>query len=145
MIEIKRKGQAAAEIPVERAQMTADGLEARMMEGHTHGTQTALKREIRPFTGIDENRDYRAMYKAAFEYHSRHNPPRIDRDYWQTHTPGVDSVPQAEVEYWERAAQDGCEICNSFDNDRFLTDLLLTIYNELGREYKAQQQAARVC
>lgn len=85
MIEIKRKGQAAAEMPAERAQMPAEGLDAQARGIHAPSAEPALKREIRPFTGIDEKRDYRAMYRAAFEYHDRHNPPRIDREYWQTH------------------------------------------------------------
>lgn len=83
MIEIKRKGQAAAEMPAERAQMPAEGLDAQARGIHALSAEPALKREIRPFTGIDEKRDYRAMYRAAFEYHDRHNPPRIDREYWQ--------------------------------------------------------------
>ena len=93
--------------------------------------------------GIDEKRDYRAMYRAAFEYHDRHNPPRIDREYWQTHEPGVDDVPQAELDYWDKAAQDICEVSNRFGNDKFIVDLLAAIYDELGREYAdARRQAA---
>lgn len=143
MIEIKRKGQAAAEMPAERAQMPAEGLDAQARGIHAPSAEPALKREIRPFTGIDEKRDYRAMYRAAFEYHDRHNPPRIDREYWQTHTPGIDDTPQAELDYWDKAAQDICEVSNRFGNDKFIVDLLAAIYNELGREYAdARRQAA---
>lgn len=55
MIEIKRKGQAAAEMPAERAQMPAEGLDAQARGIHALSAEPALKREIRPFTGIDES------------------------------------------------------------------------------------------
>ena len=147
MIEIKRKqkqaeGQPAAQMPVKRAQKAADGLEAQARGIHAPSEETALKREIRPFMGIDEKRDYRAMYRAAFEYHDWHSPPRIDREYWQTHTPGVDDTPQADLDYWDKAAQDICEVSNHFGNDKFMMDLLCGIYDELGREYEAARRAA---
>lgn len=142
MIEIKRKGQAAAEMPTERAQMPAEGLDAQARGIHALSAEPALKREIRPFTGIDEKRDYRAMYRAAFEYHDRHNPPRIDREYWQTHTPGEADPPQVDLDYWDKAAQDICEVSNRFSNDKFMMDLLAAIYDELGREYEAARRQA---
>jgi len=142
LIEIKRKGQAAAEMPAERAQMPAEGLDTQAKGIHAPSAEPALKREIRPFTDIDEKRDYRAMYRAAFEYHDRHSPPRIDREYWQTHTPGIDDTPQADLDYWDKAAQDICEVSNRFGNDKFMMDLLCGIYDELGREYEAARQAA---
>ena len=142
MIEIKRKGQAAAEMPAERAQMPAEGLDAQARGIHTLSAEPALKREIRPFTGIDEKRDYRAMYRAAFEYHDRHNPPRIDREYWQTHTPGEAEPPQVDLDYWDKAAQDICEVSNRFSNGKFMMDLLAAIYDELGREYEAARRQA---
>lgn len=142
MIEIKRKGQAAAEMPAERAQMPAEGLDAQARGIHALSAEPALKREIRPFTGIDEKRDYRAMYRAAFEYHDRHNPPRIDREYWQTHTPGEADPPQVDLDYWDKAAQDICEVSNRFSNDKFMMDLLAAIYDELGREYEAARRQA---
>lgn len=143
MIEIKRKGQTAAQMPAERAQMPADGLEAQARGILAPSEETALKREIRPFTSIDEKRDYRAMYRAAFEYHDRHSPPRIDREYWQTHTPGIDDTPQADLDYWDKAAKEIREVSIRFGNDKFMMDLLCGIYDELGREYEAAcQQAA---
>lgn len=142
MIEIKRKGQAAAEMPAERTQMPAEGLDAQARGIHALSAEPALKREIRPFTGIDEKRDYRAMYRAAFEYHDRHNPPRIDREYWQTHTPGEADPPQVDLDYWDKAAQDICEVSNRFSNGKFMMDLLAAIYDELGREYEAARRQA---
>lgn len=142
MIEIKRKGQTAAQMPAERAQMLAEGLDAQARGIHAPSEETALKREIRPFTGIDEKRDYRAMYRAAFEYHDRHSPPRIDREYWQTHTPGEADPLQVDLDYWDKAAQDICEVSNRFGNDKFMMDLLAAIYDELGREYEAARRQA---
>lgn len=142
MIEIKRKQKQPAQMPAERAQKPADGLEGQVMGEYTPSTEPALKLEIRPFTGIDEKRDYRAMYRAAFEYHDRHNPPRIDREYWQTHTPGIDDTPQLEIDYWEQAAQDIGEVSNRFGNDKFIIGLLCAIYDELGAEYNAARQRA---
>lgn len=139
MIEIKRNNAQQA---TERAQKPQDGFNRQAAGEYVPNTQTALKREIKPFTGIDTARDYRAMYRAAFEYHERHNPPRIDREYWQTHTPGIDETPQVELDYWEQAAQDISSACNAFNNDSFFTGLMVEVYNELGREYEAARQQA---
>lgn len=127
-------------MPAERAQKPADGREGQAMGEYTHSTAPALKCEIRPFAGVDEKRDYRAMYRAAFEYHDRHNPPRIDRKYWQTHTPGVDDTPQAELEYWQQAAQDMQAESDRYERDPFLTTLLEAVYEELAREYESKRQ-----
>lgn len=142
MIEIRRNKQQPAQMPVERAQNPADGLEAQARGMNVPIAEPALKREIKPFTGIDEKRDYRAMYRAAFAYHERHNPPRIDREYWQTHTPGIDDIPQTDLDYWEKAAQDIADVSNCFGNDKFMMDLLVAVYGEIKREYKAARQAA---
>lgn len=143
MIEIKRNKQPATQMPAERAQKPAEWLDAQKAGEYTPGAEPALKGEIKPFTGIDARRNYRAMYRAAFEYHDRHNPPRIDREYWQTHTPGEAEPPQVDLDYWEQAARDICEVSMRFSNDKFLMDLLGAIYDELLREYEsARRQAA---
>ena len=131
-------------MPAERAQKLFCGLDAQAMEIHAPSADNALKRNIDAFTGIDENRDYRAMYRAAFEYHDQHNPPRIDREYWQTHEPGKASLPQVDLDYWGKAARDICEISKQFCNDKFMQGLLCAVYDELAREYEvARQQAAK--
>lgn len=130
-------------MPVERAQTAVEGLDAHSVVKYSPSAEPALKREIRPFTGIDAKRDYRAMYRAAFEYHDRHNPPQVIREYWQQHKPGEADPPQAELDYWAAAAQDACEVSNRFDNDKFVTGLLGAIYDELGREYASRQAAAQ--
>lgn len=100
-------------------------------------SKSPLKRQLKPFTGMDKNRNYRAMYRAACDFHEAHNPPTVDREYWRTHTPGEDETPQAELDYWEKAANDMAATANSFSNDPFLTGLLVAIFDELDREYRA--------
>lgn len=142
MIEIKRRQQQAAQMPAERAQKPAGGLEGLATGKYVHSTAPALKREIRAFAGVDEKRDYRAMYRAAFEYHDRHNPPRIDRKYWQTHTPGVDETPQSELDYWEQTAHDIQAEAEHHGRDPFFVSLLEAVHAELAREYEQERNNA---
>lgn len=104
--------------------------------------KSPLKRQLKPFTGMDKNRNYRAMYRAACDFHEAHNPPTVDREYWRTHTPGEDETPQAELDYWEKAATDIAATANSFSNDPFLTGLLVAVFDELDREYRALREGA---
>lgn len=138
MIEIKRKKQPAETRP-ERAQKPAEALDAQAMERYAQGAEPPVKGQIRPFTGIDEKRNYRAMYRAAFEYHERHNPPTVDREYWQTHTAGEDDIPQAELDYWARAIDDLLDTGQAYNN-RFINSLLAVILDELDREYQAARR-----
>lgn len=143
MIEIKRRQQQAAQMPAERAQKPAGGLEGQAVGEYAHSTAPALKRETRPFSGVvDEKRDYRAMCRAAFEYHDRHNPPRIDRKYWQTHTPGVDETPQSELDYWEQTAHDIQAEAERHGRDPFFVSLLEAVHAELAREYERERNNA---
>lgn len=143
MIEIKRRQQQAAQMPAERAQKPAGGLEGQALGEYAHSTAPALKRETRPFSGVvDEKRDYRAMCRAAFEYHDRHNPPRIDRKYWQTHTPGVDETPQSELDYWEQTAHDIQAEAERYGRDPFFVSLLEAVHAELAREYEQERNNA---
>lgn len=144
MIEIKRRQQQAAQMPAGRAQKPADGLEEPAVGKYAHSTAPALKRETRPFTGIGEKRDYRVMCRAAFECHDRHNPPRIDRKYWQTHTPGVDETPQSELDYWEQTAHDIQAEAERHGRDPFFVSLLEAVHAELAREYERERNNAAV-
>lgn len=92
----------------------------------------------RKFTGKERN--YKAMYRAAWDFHERHNPPEVDPEYWKDHSPGIDIPPRSEEEYWSRAAKDVRETGESFNNDPFLIGLLVAIYGELGREYNAARE-----
>lgn len=104
--------------------------------------ESARKRQLAPFTGIDKSRNYRAMYRAACDFHERYNPPIVDMEYWKSHTPGIDDTPQAELTYWEKLSDDIGATANSFQQDPFLTGLLVAIFEELEREYKALREAA---
>lgn len=85
--------------------------------------QSAPQRTQRPFTApTDATRDYRAMYAALFRFHERHNPPTLGDD---------DGAM-----YWASASDDMQATAQKFDNDPFLTGLLLTVFDELEREYK---------
>lgn len=95
----------------------------------------ASERKKTAFKSKDE-RDYNALYRVAHEYHKRHTPPMVERDYWMTHTAGEDLPPQAERDYWIQAAKDMNATASAHGNDPFLTGLLIQIYEELEREYK---------
>lgn len=82
--------------------------------------------------------DYKSVYRAAFDYHARHNPPFVDLEYWKEHTPGVDDPPQSEIDYWVNAAADAANI----GKDPFLADLIISIYAEMEREYNRIRCAA---
>lgn len=99
--------------------------------------QRASQGKIEAFTDVSGTRNYKALYRAAHDYHKRHNPPTVDREYWRTHIAGEDVPPQVELDYWEEAATDISATANAYNNDPFLTGLLVAIYDELGREYDA--------
>lgn len=137
MIEIQRRKQ---QIPVERTETAVNGPDALHGVSDQQSVARASNCLKMAFTGIDEKRDYRAMYRTAFAYHESHNPPTVDREYWRTHEPGVDECPKSEIDYWERAAQD---MSAAAGGDPFLIGLLTAVYNELEREYRATQRAAQ--
>ena len=78
----------------------------------------------------------KAVFRAAFDFHARHSPPAIDREYWKDHTPGEDGPAPAETEYWIKTALDMNSTAQSLQQDPFLNALLIATYNELEREYK---------
>ena len=84
--------------------------------------------------GPEERR--KAVFRAAFDFHARHSPPTIDREYWKDHTPGEDGPAPAETEYWIKTALDMNSTAQSLQQDPFLNALLIATYNELEREYK---------
>lgn len=90
----------------------------------------------RAFTDISGKRNYKALYRAAHDFHLRHHPPLADREYWRTHKAGEDDTPQAEVDYWTETAKDMAETARAYNNDPFLSALLEACYNELEREYQ---------
>lgn len=105
---------------------------------------TPLKPPKRPSEGKTEaftdhtgTRNYNAAYRAAHDYHRRHSPPTVNREYWRSHTVGVDDVPPEEERYWMEAAEDIGATASAGNNDPLLTGLLSAVYEELEREYNA--------
>ena len=88
------------------------------------------------------SRSYKKLYRAAHDFHQRHNPPTVERSYWTDHRPGTDEPPEAELSYWTELARDVGETAAAYNNDPFLTALLSGIMEELEREYKAIQAEA---
>lgn len=142
MIEIKRNKPKPAQMPVKRTQMPADGLETPANKEQATPAETPLQAEIMAFTGIGNGQDYRAMYRAVFDFHEQHNPPRVDTVYWQTHTPCIDDTPQSEVDFWAQAWQDLRKVCEAFNNDQFIIAMMGAVMNEINREYEADRRAA---
>lgn len=127
---------------IEDATTPFDAPPAQGPDTSTLPSKSPKKRQLRPFTGMDKSRNYRAMYRAACDFHEAHNPPTVDREYWRTHTPGEDETPQAELDYWEAVCDDMTATANSLQQDPFLTGLLIAIFEELEREYKALKEGA---
>lgn len=119
------------------SQTASEPLLASSMSNHTSAPQKASQGKIEAFTNASGTRNYKALYRAAHDYHKRHNPPIVDRAYWETHTAGEDETPQAELDYWESATDDIAATANAYNNDPFLTGLLVAVFEELEREYNA--------
>lgn len=85
-------------------------LEARAA-GYTVGTPQELARGWPPVPDISQ--ELKAAYRAAFDFHRRHNGP---------------------VKDWERVCQDMKETAIRGQNKPFLQALLLAVYEELGRK-----------
>lgn len=88
----------------------------------TGAEQSHSERKLKPFTGIVQSRNYRAMYRAACNYHEKYTPPVVGEDNGLT--------------YWAAAAEEIGTISKAFNNDPFMIDLLSAVYSELEREYK---------
>lgn len=104
--------------------------------------QTASQGKIKAFANASGTRNYNTFYRAAHDYHERHNPPIVDIEYWRTHKAGEDDVPQAELDYWEAVCNDMTATANRFQQDPFLTGLIVAVFEELEREYKVLRKAA---
>ncbi len=125
--------------PAERVQKPAERLDE---QKYAPSAEPALKRKIRPFMGTEVALDYREMYRAVFEYHNQYNPPQVDTAYWQQHKPGEAELPQADLDYWAKAAADMAEVSKQFSNDKFMMGLLCAVYEELERKYETLRKIA---
>lgn len=121
MIEIKRKPR---QTPVEAATQPVDGLVNIQTDKYSPATQTPVERKIEAFTGIDPKRSYRAMYRAACNFHEQHCPPQYDPDN-----------EEVQLTYWMKTVEDMGKVAKQFNNDPFCDGLLSEIYKELEREF----------
>lgn len=97
------------------------------------------------FSDHTGSRDYKTLYRVAFDFHRDHHPPTVNREYWRTHEPGIDDTPPEEIAYWERMAQDmgsAAAKVTGGGSDKLLIDLLIAVTDELEREYKACREEA---
>lgn len=134
--------------PFLQAPETASAPQTAAIETATKETSatpdTALKGHPEASEKASGTRNYKAMYRAAHDYHMRHNPPVVDREYWRTHKAGVDEPPQAEEAYWSEAVIDMDSTLRAHNGDPFLKGLLFAIHDEIEREYKALRDIAEV-
>lgn len=100
------------------------------------------ERKREALTDHTGGRDYKKLYRIAHDFHQRHNPPEVVRDYWKDHRPGEDETPAEELEYWNQTAKDMGETSAAGNNDPFLMALLSAILEELEREYKTLREEA---
>lgn len=90
---------------------------------------------LAPFTGIDSSRNYRAMYRAVCNFHEKHNPQK-----WRGLSFGQTDDNEPDCSYWGRATDEMGAIALQFDNDPFVTGLLLAVWDELEREYQQMKE-----
>lgn len=119
------------------SQTATEPPQASALRKSTSASQQAVKRKIEAFTNASGARDYNALYRAAHDYHKRHNPPMVDREYWKTHTANIDDTPQSELDYWDAVTDDLTATMTAHKGDLFLQALLIAVMDELDREYKA--------
>ena len=87
------------------------------------------------FTGICSSRNYRAMYRAACNFHEKHNPRN-----WEGLVFGANSDNEPDCTYFGAAVEEMEQIIRNFQNDPFLSALLLAIYEEMEREYHLMER-----
>ena len=83
----------------------------------------------------EPKKDYKAIFRTAFEFLDKYKYLPVQGDYWQNHIPGVDDPPPTEIQYWGEMGQEASDLANKYLNDQFLTDLLIAIIDELERQH----------
>jgi hypothetical protein len=116
--------------------------QAKPQPEHTQPQGAAPERKREAFTDHSGGRDYNKLYRIAHEYHKRHYPPVVEREYWRTHTPGEDDTPEAELKYWTDIAEDAGKTSAAAGNDELMMSLITAVIDELEREYKAIREEA---
>ena len=70
------------------------------------------------------DRDYRAMFRAAYTFHAQHRP-------------------NLGADYWEQAIADLMEVSRQHDNRPLIVDLLAAVLKDLERDYKGVSDTCR--
>ena len=121
MIEIKRNTQKATQTAQESPQQPAETREGI----NTGEMQKPVKKPLQPFTALDGS-NYRAAYRAVCDFHERHNPPRLDGD--------------GGAAYWETVCNDMSATAEQYKHDPFVSGMIITVYEELERQFKLLQE-----
>lgn len=116
MLKIKSNSGDPAQNPARRTESPQGDAQGAVMVNCTHENKNGSQGRLKPFGAVSPERNYRAMYRAACNFHERNNPPE-----------NTDA-------YWAKAAADMAAVSSEFQGDAFLRGLLLAIWDELGRE-----------
>ena len=116
MLKIKSNSGEPTQNPARRPETPLGDAQGARMVNCTHEGKNGSQGQLKPFGAVSPERDYRAMYRAACNFHERNNPPE-----------NTDA-------YWAKAAADMAAVSSEFQGDAFLRGLLLAIWDELGRE-----------
>lgn len=116
MLKIKSNPGEPTQNPARRTKTPQGDAQGARRVNCTHENKNGSQGQIKPFSAVSPERNYRAMYRAACNFHERNNPPE-----------NTDA-------YWAKAAADMAAVSSEFQGDAFLRGLLLAIWDELGRE-----------
>lgn len=116
MLKIKSNSGEPTQTPARRPETPHGDAQGARMVNCTTKNKNGSQGQIKPFRAVSPDRNYRAMYRAACNFHERNNPPE-----------NTDA-------YWAKAAADMAAVSSEFQGDAFLRGLLLAIWDELGRE-----------
>lgn len=116
MLKIKSNSGEPTQNPTRRTETPQGDAQGARQVNCTPKNKNGSQGQIKPFRAVSPERNYRAMYRAACNFHERNNPPE-----------NTDA-------YWAKAAADMAAVNSEFQGDVFLRGLLLAIWDELGRE-----------
>ena len=116
MLKIKSNSGEPTQNPARRTETPQGDAQGTRQVNCTHKNKNGSQGQLKPFHAVSPERNYRAMYRAACNFHERNNPPE-----------NTDA-------YWAKAAADMAAVSSEFQGDAFLRGLLLAIWDELGRE-----------
>ena len=116
MLKIKSNSGEPTQNPARRTETPLGDAQGARRVNCAPESKNGSQGQLKPFHAVSPERNYRAMYRAACNFHERNNPPE-----------NTDA-------YWANAAADMAAVSSEFQGDAFLRGLLLAIWDELGRE-----------